>query len=142
MTVKLIILLILCLTAAVMDMITLKVNNSLIITGCLTGLFYSFHENGIHSLALSLLGALIPVLLLFIPFILKLFGAGDIKLFSMIGVFLGPSDILLAILYAFLAGAIIGTLKYIISFNERGPHKIPFALPTFLGVLVMTGGML
>ncbi|MCR4740508.1 MAG: prepilin peptidase [Lachnospiraceae bacterium] len=142
MDLKLITLLCICLTAAVMDLITLKIKNSLIVAGIVSGFGFSFSEGGVHSLSLSLLGACIPVMLFFIPFMLRLFGAGDVKLFSMIGVFTGPKDIFCIILYSFLAGGLICIIRYMVTFREKGSVRIPFALPAFIGVLIMTGDLL
>ncbi|MCR5734941.1 MAG: prepilin peptidase [Lachnospiraceae bacterium] len=137
---KIILLLIICVIAAVMDMITLKVNNLLILTGFFAGLGCSFLDGGMHSLVISLTGACIPILILMIPFILRLFGAGDIKLLSVIGVFMGPEDVFYTMFYAFLAGALIVIVRYIINLNSRKDDRIPFALPVLIGVVMITGG--
>ncbi|MCR5107134.1 MAG: A24 family peptidase [Lachnospiraceae bacterium] len=139
---KITVLLIFSMIAAIMDIISLRVSNYLIIAGMITGLSISVYRDGAKGALSSLIGALIPFLLLFVFFIFRYFGAGDIKLFSMIGTFLGPQGVMLVLIYAVLTGGIMGAVKYILTYKEKGLRKIPFAIPAFIGVALLAGGMM
>lgn len=96
--------------AAVYDIKTWEIPNTLIVIGIAAGSLVSIMTEGFSDgLKNSVFGIVVPVALLFILFILKLMGAGDIKLFSVAGAFVGIS-IFKVLLYAFISGGIISIL--------------------------------
>lgn len=124
--------------------------------GILTGLSASIYVKGVmEGIKCSVIGVIVPVVILFILFLLRFLGAGDIKLFSAVGAFTGIS-ILKIILYAFISGGVISIIyiigNYILSFANRnnisevklkeetgtgGLHKrrIHFSLAVLVGVI-------
>ncbi len=77
------------------------------------GIFVSTYTKGIgEGIKDSVIGVIIPVAVLFILFLLRFLGAGDIKLLSAVGAFTGIG-ILKIILYAFISGGVISII-YII----------------------------
>jgi prepilin peptidase CpaA len=96
--------------AAVSDMKTGRIPNWLVFGGALYGVSYnafvpvSFGENGflfaLGGLCIGL-GALLPLHLL------RMMGAGDVKLMAMTGAFLGTSETLAAVLATLLAGGVL-----------------------------------
>ncbi|BAI79624.1 type IV prepilin peptidase [Deferribacter desulfuricans SSM1] len=89
------------------------------------------------KLIISLIGGLVGFLLLFIPgFVYKLFtgkegmGGGDIKLFAMIGTFLGYKPLFFILFLSSFVGATIG-LFFIYLFKNR-EYPIPFG--PFIGL--------
>lgn len=74
------------------------------------GFLYQLSWGGPAALCAGLLGLVIPFLLLFPLYVLKMLGAGDIKLLCSLGLLLGPGDILLSILYSFLSGGFLALL--------------------------------
>jgi prepilin peptidase CpaA len=96
-----------------------KIKNNLIITFVFSGILINIGEQGWAGLLLSLKGIVLPIFLLILFFKLKMLGAGDIKLFSGIGAYMGPVFLLEAMLYSFLAGGIIATFLIIIRKNAR-----------------------
>ncbi|HAG70499.1 MAG TPA: hypothetical protein DCL38_11105 [Lachnospiraceae bacterium] len=140
--IRLIVLSVICLIAAIMDIYSCKVRNYLIITGVLTGYLFNCHIHGIQGLAVSTAGLLIPLLSMMAFYRLRMFGAGDLKLFAMTGAFTGPKDIVFIMVAALVAGAVIGGLKIILSEEREGPVKIRFAIPTFVGVAAYSLGLL
>ncbi len=74
----------------------------------------------------SVVGILIPVVALFILFLFKALGGGDIKLLSAIGSFVG-TDIGFIIFYSFIAGGILSLLYLIrvsfISITNRNNYS-------------------
>ncbi len=142
MEIKYIVLLIFCLIAAVMDLYSCKVKNSLIAAGIVTGFIFCAHTQGMRGLLASAFGLLIPLLSLMAFYRHGFFGAGDLKLFAMTGAFTGPGKIVYVMVASFLAGAIIGSVKLLLSEREDSLHKIRFALPTFIGVAFLVFGVI
>ncbi|BBF44554.1 hypothetical protein lbkm_3267 [Lachnospiraceae bacterium KM106-2] len=68
------------------------------------GQIYSQSLQGIFN---SFLGMIIPILILYPLFLMKVLGAGDIKVFSVIGISLGWFIAFESILVSFLVGAVI-----------------------------------
>ncbi|MFU0827959.1 MAG: hypothetical protein ACFWTJ_10605 [Lachnoclostridium sp.] len=87
------------------DLRSWKVSNSLILIGILAGMIYDIYEYGWTGINIWLSGVFLPILLLFPLFMIKALGAGDIKLFSVIGSFCGGTFVLKSIAAAFIVGA-------------------------------------
>lgn len=132
----LMVLIALLLVAFASDVKTRRIPNKLILVGIALGfLFQLVGENyiidgdffalsfGAHGLKAALLGGLTG-LGLFLPFyILRTLGAGDVKLFAVVGIFLGPQHTLWAALWTMIAGGVLalafalcsGVLRQVIS---------------------------
>lgn len=100
--------------AVVADFTDEKIPNGLILTGLVTGLYYRIVICRETSAAVILADLFFPLLIFFIFFILKAFGAGDIKLFIICGLFLGTTKNLLCICLAFAVAAMNGLLRLLI----------------------------
>ncbi|MGI5879193.1 MAG: A24 family peptidase [Syntrophomonadaceae bacterium] len=98
-----IILVILCLIAAVYDVRWRRIPNLLVLAGIIIGLFYHGLQGG-GLLWLSLQGMGLGIALLLIPFILGGMGAGDVKLLGMIGAIMGPVFVVNTFLWSALWG--------------------------------------
>ncbi len=124
-----------------MDFISYKVSNYLILTGIILGSVIS-HRQGMPGLMQSLAGLCIPLLSLFVFYRYRFFGAGDLKLFSMIGCFTGPKEIMYIIAAALAIGAVIGVAKILVINEGEEPCRIRFAIPTFLSVVLYCLGII
>lgn len=100
-----------------MDLIYEKVDNHFILFGLLLGIMYQVVTCGLRGAVLFLVGIGIPVLFLYILFLFRMLGSGDIKLLSMLGGFIGPYSIAKCILVSFLCGAVISVLILMICGN-------------------------
>lgn len=100
-------------TATAQDIITGKVSNKIILTGIMTGILLNFIGNGKRGVVMAVTGMIVPVAVLLVLFLIKGLGAGDIKLFSVIGSFLGAKAALIFILLSLCIGAVLGLLKVI-----------------------------
>ena len=90
--------------AAVSDLRTMRVRNALTIPLIVSGiLFHAVTPLG-KGWAFGLGGASVGFLLLFVLFILGGIGAGDVKLLTGVGAWLGPS----AVFYVFMTAGLIG----------------------------------
>lgn len=91
--------------AAAGDVQNCQVSNHIILTGLLLGVFTNIRQDGYVGMVSFFFGALIPVLLLWLLFRFRMLGAGDIKLFSVIGGLYGASFVLKVIAAALFVGA-------------------------------------
>lgn len=99
----------LCLLAAAvwMDLRTRKISNRLILCGWMLGCIRNLLEYGWKGSIYFLIQSSLPVLIFYLLFLMHALGAGDIKLFSVIGSCIGFKGLVKVIIYSFLAGAVI-----------------------------------
>lgn len=163
---KFLVLLLVVISAVIMDFSTGKVSNYLIVVGLIAGFILQILFGGKAQIIYSLAGAIVPILVLIIVFIIGGIGAGDIKLFSVIGVFIGAKGVFTCIVVSFIIGAVISLGKIIFSRNlylyfnnlvnyvsltyqsqkiqlyKRDKNNtIHFTLPILISVLLYMGGI-
>ena len=162
-------LLLILLIAAFMDMLTFKVKNWLVYTGMLAGFIYNGSLYGWKGIEKSIVGMLVPLIVLFILFCFRMLGAGDIKLICMIGTFLGLEGLIGCFIPILAAGAVYSLIKviyqknlmfrlqylaiYIQKFiitkkiepyyrdNMDKDAAVPLSVPILVGVLLYMGGV-
>ena len=78
-----------------------------IITAWIAGLVTQLIRYGAAGAGIFLFGMLFPILALYILFYFHMLGAGDIKLLSAVGGFLGVPAILKCMIVSFLSGAVL-----------------------------------
>lgn len=154
--------------SVISDVIISKVKNRIIIFGLASGLFFQIGILGIKGIGIFILGIGLPVIILFILFLFRVMGAGDIKLLSVVGGFLGPIAVFKCIIITFFFGAVFAFIKILIKQNllyrlqylakysaefrkskKIKPYYIPeegmdfvihLTIPIFLGVTLVLGG--
>lgn len=153
--------------AVCMDLNWEKIDNRWIMFGWLTGFSYRLWKSGLKGTGIFLVGALVPVLILYLLFVFRMIGAGDIKLLSVLGGFMGPSAVVVCIGISFLFGAVFSlavlilcgnlksrlryfagyfnrfiTTKEIIPYIRKGRQmeNIHFSVPILMSVLLFAGG--
>ena len=99
--------------AAWMDLCTEKISNRLIFFGIGIGLFFQLKEHGAVGILYFFIYISIPVIVFYLLFLMHALGAGDIKLFSVIGVFLNMSGLCRCVFLAFLFGAGISLFRMV-----------------------------
>ena len=107
------IVLLLLLIAVYTDMTKTIVSNRLIVVGLFLGLLFRVFGEGRAGILVYIVNISIPVILLYLLFCLHALGAGDIKLFSMIGVFISTEQLLQIMVRAFITGAVMGVMKLV-----------------------------
>ena len=132
----------LLLTASAFDLYQRRVPNVLVLTGSLLGIVLLLTSWSTVSPAMALAGAVVGLLIFILPYALGLMGAGDVKLLSMCGLFLGPAAVLQAALYALLAG---GLLALFFGLRRALAHRqyentVPYALAITAGVCAFLAG--
>lgn len=150
-----------------MDLICYRIRNPLIYAGWITGFLYQILTNGRIGILFFMTGSLLPILLLFLLFLFRMLGPGDIKLFSVLGGMMGPAAVLHCIFLSLLFGALFSILFLIVCGNLMSrlwhfvnylsnifktgkilPYYQPgarienfhFSIPIFMSVLLYAGG--
>lgn len=102
----------LCLLAAAawMDIRTTKISNRLILSGWTLGCIRNLLEYGWKGSIYVLIQISIPVLVFYLLFLMHALGAGDIKLFSVIGSCIGLNGFVKVVLFSFAAGTVSSLL--------------------------------
>lgn len=150
----------------ILDFATGKVSNKLILVGLLLSFIFTVIVNQ-HSIMYYFLGIFLPFLVLLIIFVIGGIGAGDVKLFAVIGGFIGYQGVLQCIIVSFIFGAIIAMFKLLMqrnliktfsniglflfgifqskkiqTFEREKSNTIHFTLPILFSVLCYVGGIL
>lgn len=131
--------------AVVEDFREMKISNRLIASGLILGLAFRVMGEGSAGVVHFLVNISIPVLLLFLLFQMRAVGAGDIKLFSVVGGFLTTEQLLYVMFAAFAAGAVIGLIKLVYRVRTTGYQigtitVIHFSTAILIGYFVIVWG--
>lgn len=113
--------------AVVMDIQRAKVDNAWLLFCLVISLTVQLMERGTGGFIAWSFGACTPFLVLGWLFLFRMLGAGDIKLFCVMGSVLGPGTILRCIAYSFLIGAVISA-ALMISWRHPLPENPIFIL--------------
>ena len=97
-----------------MDIRSGKISNRLILIGLAAGFFFQVVGFGWRGAGVFLINVSIPVILCYLLFLMHALGAGDIKLFSVIGGIWNLHVLIITIIVSFLvaAGMSFGKLLY------------------------------
>jgi len=102
--IALLVVLVICATT---DVINRKIYNVVLFPALLFAIGYNWYQGGLPVLGQSLLGMLVGLLILIIPFAMGGIGAGDVKLLGVIGAFKGVTFVLYTAIGMGLAGGLI-----------------------------------
>lgn len=105
--------------AVVQDITSMRISNRLIIMGLFLSMAFGIVLGGMPRIIQVLLNISIPVIMLYLFYLIGVLGAGDIKLFSVIGGFTNLKILTDCVLAAFVAGAVIAVLKMLYMRNLR-----------------------
>lgn len=149
--------------AAAMDIRSMRISNRLILAGLVMSLVLRIWEGGAAEILPFLWNITFPVILFYLFYLTGVLGAGDIKLFSMIGGFINFTMLWNCIVSAFLIGAVMSLFKmlflgnpyvqlydgyrYIISLFEGNRQRYPwykenpgrlihFSVPILFGLIL------
>ena len=103
----------LVLIAVCMDLRSMRISNRLILIGLGIGFLQRFLNGGVTDVLKGVAFAAFPIILLYLLFLVGALGAGDIKLFSLIGGFVNFKVLTSCILYAFLCAGMYSFFKMI-----------------------------
>lgn len=88
-----------------------RISNRLIVFGLIIGLILRVFGEGSIGIVHFLVNISIPVILLFLLFQLRALGAGDIKLFSVVGGFVETRQLVAVMAVSFVVAALVGIAK-------------------------------
>lgn len=119
-----------------MDFASFKIKNRLILIGLIVGMLLRIYDMEWTSLLDGFIGMVVPVIILFPFFLFKVLGAGDIKLFSMIGLFYGIPFVLNSMLYSLFIAGFMSILYLIRSkqFQARYEYFIRYIKSSYVKV--------
>ena len=101
----------LVLIAVGMDVRNMRISNRLILVGLGIAFIQRLYCEGIWGVFTGMFLITFPVVLLYLLFLAGALGAGDIKLFSLIGGFVNFKELMWCIVYAFLFAAVFSLVK-------------------------------
>lgn len=115
------------------DMLFGRIPNLINLLLLLAGISYNIVLTGASGLFWSLIGALIGLILLIIPYAFGGTGAGDVKVLTALGALLGPMGIFQTFLYTAIFGGILAILHYCFTLDIRRKSVAGLnALKTFI----------
>ena len=130
--------------AAVTDLVSFRIPNALTVGGMVAGVIAgTLHAPVAWGGFAGALGGLLTGLLVLLPLhLMRLLGAGDVKLVAAVGAFLGVADLLAALLFIFVAAGLVA-LGAIALRCTGGPGRggllagrIPYAVAILAGTAV------
>lgn len=114
--------------ATVIDIKRRKIPNWLTVSVTIIGLANSAFTKGLPGLGEHTLAMLVGLILFFIFYLVKVFGAGDAKLMAAIGAVMGFPFILIVSLAVILVG---GVISLVILLKNRGFSNVLFFIYSF-----------
>jgi prepilin peptidase CpaA len=111
-----------------------RIPNYLTVSGGVIGITYHLIFYGWSGLQFSLIGLLIGFGIVFLLYLFKALGAGDVKLFGAIGALTGSEFVLQSIMYSILYAGIIGV--GILLFRKEAIQRVKGLLFRILHVVV------
>lgn len=117
--IKYVLVLILLILGLYTDTKSYKIKNSVIISFVCAGLIVNYVYSGVSGVGDWIIGFTLPILVLFILFILRMLGAGDIKLIATIGGILGIQFLIDSSIYILIAASIMALFKMLIKRNLK-----------------------
>ena len=127
--------------AAMMDIRSRRISNKLILVGIGIGLIRRFCSEGSAGLLTGVIHILLPILFLYLLFLMGALGAGDIKLFSLIGVFVNLKKLTVCVMASFIIGALWSGVRLIrrcFCGRKLQGNTLPFAVAILGGLIIAT----
>jgi prepilin peptidase CpaA len=117
-----------------LDTKTRKIKNFVTYPAILAGFATNLILAGFEGLKDSITATILPILILFLFYVLKMLGAGDLKLFGAIGSIMGLNFVLCNLAYAFISGGVIAIILIGIRKNafERFKYLFNYLKSCFL----------
>jgi len=93
--------------AAWWDVRSYRIPNVLVMLGLVIGILLRVRLGGLAGLLVAVEGLAVGLAVLLPLYLLRIMGAGDVKLMGMVGTFLGPMDVFGALLGTLLIGGVL-----------------------------------
>lgn len=131
--------------ALFMDFYRCRIPNPLILAGYIMGAVYCIYSY--NEWYIYITDSIAVVIILYPLFLIGAFGGGDVKLFGVIGLFLGLELTINIFITALMAGAVCSVIKIIYTLIKRQDFSlsnlyIHFSFPILIGtILTLHGGI-
>ncbi|MDE6686471.1 MAG: A24 family peptidase [Lachnospiraceae bacterium] len=110
--------------AVILDLRTYRIPNVLTMAGMAVGVIYQLYRAGPPGMFGAVKDLIGSILILFPLYIIRCLGAGDIKLLSVVTVFLGWKQGMTICIYSLFVGAAMGIIKGSILFVLRRKNSV------------------
>ncbi|MFQ9985869.1 MAG: prepilin peptidase [Lachnospiraceae bacterium] len=94
-----------------------RIRNRVILLGILSGMCFAFLTSDSQKIIVRICGTLLPAAVLYVPYRFRGLGGGDVKLFCMLGSYLGAKRVMACMVCSIVLGAAYGIYLLI-----RRPH--------------------
>lgn len=121
--------------ASFQDARTGKISNWLILIGMILGFVLQTHLYGLWGIFQIIITCVVPFFILFPLFKIGVLGAGDIKIFIVMGFYMNLTDLLICIIISFIIAAIPALVKL---YKEESLKERMEYLNDYLGQLMKT----
>ena len=101
------------LIASLFDLSYYRVPNAFLASVLCVSLFRRLQVQGLYGICPWLLGMIVPVIICYVLYRCRMLGASDIKLFSVIGSFVGLRLLCSIMIASLFFGAVMGTVKMV-----------------------------
>ncbi len=105
---------------AVIDYQRFRIPNAVTVPFALTGLLFHYLNAGLQGLTVSFIGLIFGGTLLIVPYILRGFGGGDVKLLAATGAWLGASEVTWVFI---LSGVLLGSVSLVLLFRSTSVRR-------------------
>ena len=129
----------LVLGSAITDILKSKIFNVWLLLGCAARMLICIADGHVETVFLLLAKAGVTILILLPVYMIRGIGGGDIKLFSVLSMFLSSGELISSVIIAFFIAAVLGIAKMVMKKNENGKCTIHMAVPILISVLIITG---
>lgn len=99
------------LLAVILDFRSMRISNRLIFIGLMLAMAIQIRENGLSHVFYVLGNISFPVIVLYLFYLTGAIGAGDVKLFSVVGGFFHFQELVLCMAASFVLGAVFSLAK-------------------------------
>ncbi len=123
--------------AAVTDLRSQKIPNTLTYPVMAIGLFYHGVTNNLNGLLFSTAGLASGIIFLMLPYLLGVMGAGDVKLMGAVGAILGARGAFIAFIWTGVAGGIYAII--ILLMRRKGSRVCFTRYVTMLKTFAVSG---
>ncbi|WMT39937.1 prepilin peptidase [Paenibacillus sp. D2_2] len=122
-------------TAFITDIKSMKIPNKITLSGFIIGISYHAVTGGMDGILFAIKGAAAGFVLMFIMYLFRAVGGGDVKLFGAIGAWLGVSLTLSILMYSILAAGVIGL--FILLLRREFIMRIRNVMHSLFGILIL-----
>ncbi|MCR5666698.1 MAG: A24 family peptidase [Eubacterium sp.] len=120
--------------AVITDLKAERIDHAIILGGLCCGFVYQYSLYGGLGILYFLGNILVPIILLFPLFIMRALGAGDLKLFAVVGAFVGFTGLIHCMMVSFVLAAVFCCWKLIK--NKNGWTRIAYFFEYLRGAVL------